>query len=256
MQDPQTAEAFFFVPVAAAYLVACGGWLLYDRRSRGVDLEPPLPKSDRPVLDFLLALAAATGILLLGSVYRHGWLLPTGPSAAGRIGWLVDNLIIYSPIAAVLWLRGQSTDTIFLSSHRWLEKILLGLALGIVSVSIYLGLRGEISDLPRVLAASLAPDKLVDFLPVFLEGVSVAFGFVRFRWLVGLAPALLVPAAVFAAAHIPGQIADERTLATIAAFFLFNTALAAAILWVVQRSRDVIWLGLVHYLMDVAIRAI
>jgi hypothetical protein len=256
MPDPQTAEAFFFLPVAAAYLAACGGWLLYNRRSREIVIEPPLPASDRPVLDFLLALAAAAGILLLGSVYRHGWLLPTAPTLAGRIGWLVDNLIIFSPLAALLWIRGQSIDTIFLSPRRWFEKILLGLALGIVSVSIYLGLRGEFSDLPRVLAASVAPDKLVDFLPVFLEGVAVAFGFVRFRWLVGLVPALLVPAAVFAAAHIPGQLADERTLATIVAFFLFNTTLAAAILWVVQRSRDVIWLGLVHYLMDIAIRAI
>ncbi len=256
MQDPQTASVFFFMPVAAAYLAACGGWLIYDRVGRGRVAEPPLPTSDRPVLDFLLTLAAAAGILLLGSVYRQGWLLPAGPTAAGRFGWMVDNLIIFSPIAAVLWMRRQGTDTIFLSSHRWFEKILLGLGLGVVSVSIYLGLRGEISELPQVLAASVAPDKLVDFLPVFLEGVAVAFGFVRFRWLVGMIPALIVPAAVFAAAHIPGQLADERTMGTIVAFFLFNTALAAAILWVVQRSRDVIWLGMVHYLMDIAIRAI
>jgi hypothetical protein len=255
MQDPQAAEAFFFLPVAAAYLAACGGWLLYHCFSRAA-ADPPLQRSDRPVLDFLLVLAAAAGILLLGSVYRHGWLLPSGPTLLGRIGWTIDNLIIFAPIAAVLWLRGQSTDTIYLTSRRLREKILLGLALGVVSVAIYLTLRGELAELPRILAAGVAPDKLVNFLPVFLEGVAVAFGFVRFRWLVGLVPALLVPAAVFAAAHIPGQLADERSLATIVAFFLFNTSLAAAILWVVQRSRDVIWLGLVHYLMDIAIRAI
>jgi hypothetical protein len=256
MQDPQTASLFFFMPVAAAYLAACGGWLIYDRRSHGTVVEPPLPDSDRPVLDFLLTLAAGAGILLLGSVYRQGCLLPTGPTLAGRCCWLVDNLIIFSPIAGVLWLRGQGPSTIFLSARRWFEKVLLGLGLGVASVTIYLALRGEISDLTRVFAASVAPDKLVDFLPVFLEGVGVAFGFVRFRWLVGLAPALIVPAAVFAAAHIPGQLADERTMATIVAFFLFNTSLAATILWVVQRSRDVIWLGMVHYLMDIAIRAI
>jgi hypothetical protein len=256
MQDPQTASAYFFMPVAAAYLAACGGWLIYDRQSRGRVAEPLVPTSDRPLLDFLLTLAAAAGILLLGSVYRQGWLLPTGSTASGRVGWMLDNLIIFSPIALVLWTRGQGPGTIFLSSHRWFEKILLGLGLGVISVSIYLAMRGEISELPQVLALSVAPDKLVDFLPVFLEGVAVAFGFVRFRWLVGMAPALIVPAAVFAAAHIPGQLADERTMATIGAFFLFNTTLAVAILWTVQRSRDVIWLGMVHYLMDIAIRAI
>jgi hypothetical protein len=256
MQDPQTASAFFFVPVAVAYLAACGGWLLYDRQFGRTVAEPPLPASDRPVLDFLLVLAAAAGILLLGSVYRQGWLLPAGSSVAGRVGWLVDNLIIFSPIAMVLLARRQGTRTIFLSPHRWVEKIVLGLGLGVISISLYLALRGELTELPQVLAASVAPDKLVDFVPVFLEGVAVAFGFVRFRWLVGMVPALVVPSALFAAAHIPGQLAEERTMATIVAFFLFNTSLAAAILWTVQRSRDVIWIGMVHYLMDIAIRAI
>jgi hypothetical protein len=138
MQDPQTASAFFFMPVAAAYLAACAGSLIYDRQLRGAVAEPPFPVSDRPVLDFLLTLAAAAGILLLGSAYRNDWLLPTGSTAAGRVGWMVDNLIIFSPIAAVLWMRRQGTETIFLSSHRWIEKVLLGLGLGVISVSIYL----------------------------------------------------------------------------------------------------------------------
>jgi hypothetical protein len=93
----------------------------------------------------------------------------------------------------------------------------LGLGLGVVSVSIFLGLRGEISELPQVLAASVAPDKLVDFLPVFLEGIAVAFGFVRFRWLVGMIPRLVVPSAVFARSYRAGG--RQRALATIVAFF-------------------------------------
>jgi hypothetical protein len=256
MQDPQTATWFFFGPVAVAYLSACGGWLLYDRLRLSSDGELPIARSDRPVLDFLLTLAAAGGILLLGTIYRQGWLLPAGATPLGRCFWVIDNAIIYSPIAVVLAARRQGLDTIFLSHGRLWEKTALGLGLGIGAVSVYLALRGELAQLPDVLISAAAPDKLIDFPAVFLEGVALAFGFVRFRWLVGTAAALVIPALLFAAAHVPGQVAEERAIAHMAAFFVFNSGLCAAILWTVQRSRDIVWIGLVHYLMDVAIRAI
>ena len=256
MQETQTATAFFFAPVAAAYLAICGVWLGYDRLRRPSAGEPPLGASTRPVLDFALAVAAAGGILLLGAVYRQGWLLPAGGGWLGRSFWIVDNGIIYSPIAAVLAVRRQGLETIFLSSHRLVEKTALGLGLGVLAVSLYLALRGELAQLAGCLVGALAPERLASFPAIFLEGVALAFGFVRFRWLVGTAAALAVPCALFAAAHVPGQIADERAVWEIAAFFLFNTSLAAAILWTVQRSRDVIWIGIAHYMMDVAIQAI
>jgi membrane protease YdiL (CAAX protease family) len=86
--------------------------------------------------------------------------------------------------------------------------------------------------------------------------VAVVFAFVRLRWALGTAAAIAIPSLLFAAAHVPGQFAEECDTAYMAVFFVFNAALAAAVFSVVQRSRDVIWLGLVHYLMDIAIRAI
>jgi membrane protease YdiL (CAAX protease family) len=242
--------------VAAAYLVICAAWLGYDRLRHLSASEPPLERSDRPVVDFVLVLAAAGGILLLGSVYRHGWLLPSSGEALGRLFWIVDNAIIYSPIAVVLFARRQGPQTIYLSRHRLPEKIALGLGLGVLAVTIYLALRGELAQLPACLTAAVEPGKLVNFVPIFLEGVAIAFAYVRLRWLVGMAAALAIPSILFAVAHIPGQVADESTLSTIGAFFVFNSMLCAAILWTVQRSRDVIWIGLAHYLMDIAIRAI
>jgi hypothetical protein len=256
MQDPQSATWHFLAPVAVAYLAACGGWLCYDRMRGLTRGQRPRDESNRPWLDFALAIAAAAGIFALGEVYRRGWLLPTGNDWRGRLGWTVDNLIIFSPIAAVLVLRRQGVDTLFLSAYRLPEKIVLGVVLGVASLSTYSAMRGEIDQIGPRLAASVEPEKLVDFLPVFLEGVALAFGFVRFRWLVGTAAALVVPAMLFAAAHVPGQVANDRTLVYMAVFFAFNSTLAAAILWTVARSRDVVWIGIVHYLMDVAIEAV
>lgn len=256
MQDPQTASAFFLGPVAAAYLTACALWLAYDWRWKLRQSEPPLERSDHPYWDLLLTAVAGAGIFLLGAAYRAGWLLPTGGTAAGRIGWLVDNCIIYSPIAAVLAIRRQSSRTIFLSVTRLPEKILLGLVLGVIAIVVYSGLRGELGEVPGYLASAVDVDKLVDFFPVFLEGVALAFAFVRLRWAVGMAAAIAIPSILFAAAHVPGAIEAGRGAAHIAVFFAFNTALPAAILWMVGRSGDVVWIGLTHYVMDVAIRAV
>jgi hypothetical protein len=256
MQDPQTATLFFLAPVAVAYLTACGLWLLYDWRMRLKASEPPLATSDHPYWDLLLTIAAGAGIFLFGAAYRAGWLFPAGESAAGRLGWLADNAIIFSPIAAVLAIRRQGLQTIFLSPTRLPEKILLGLTLGVISVLLYSGLRSELGEVPGYLRSALTVDNLVDFVPVFLEGVALAFAFVRLRWVVGMAAAIAIPSLLFATAHVPGQIEAGRELPHMAVFFAFNTALPAAILWTVGRSRDVIWIGLVHFLMDIAIRAI
>jgi hypothetical protein len=256
MQDPQTASAFFLLPVAAAYLTACGLWLIYDWRLRLSASEPELPPSEHPYWDLALTVAAAVGILLLGAAYRSGWLLPTGGGVLGRAGWLVNNAIIYSPVAAVLIIRRQSAATVFLSPVRLAEKLLLGLALGVVAIAVYGALRGELAEVPGYLRAAVASDKAVDFVPVFLEGVALAFDFVRLQWAIGRWAAILIPCLLFAAAHVPGQVESGRDFAHMAVFFAFNTALPAAILWTVARSRDVVWIGLAHYLMDIAIRAI
>jgi len=256
MHDPRTATTFVLGPVVVAYLLACGGWLAYDRFAGLRCSEPPAPRSERPRLDLLLALAAAAGILALGAVYRQGGLLPTGSGWIGRGAWMVDNLIIFSPIAAVLLLRRQGLDTLFLSATRLPEKIGLGLGLGVISLALYSAMRGETDLIASRLASALDADKLVNFLPVFLEGVAVAFAFVRFRWLVGTLVATLVPAVVFAAAHVPGQLADERALAYMAVFFVFNSVLTGTVFLTIARSRDVVWIGLVHYLLDVAIEAV
>ena len=78
MQDPQSATAFFFGPVAAAFTTACCGWLAYDRL-RGTNAnEPPLDSSDKPVRDFVLAVAAAGNDSAAGSRLWSGLAIAHG----------------------------------------------------------------------------------------------------------------------------------------------------------------------------------
>ena len=255
MPEVQEATSLFFVPTAAAYLGACGGWLAIERYGR--DFWPARRESttDRRYLDLGLLVAAPAAILLLGQVYRAGYLLPTSGGAWGAIGWQLDNLIIYSPIAAVLWYRRQSPATVYLALDGLWRKIVTGTVLALGAVLVFLLARGEMARAQEVFGGVLSGANWRNFLAVFLEGVALAFGFVRLRWVVGLTAALVIPSVLFAAAHIPRQIEAERALWEMGAFFAFNVALAAAILYVVARSQDVIWIAIVHFWMDIATRA-
>jgi hypothetical protein len=164
-------------------------------------------------------------------------------------------VIIYSPIFILLALRKQSLDTVFLSATDMGRKAAAGSILAVVATVAYLGLRGELANLPGVLRGVVDPENATNFLPVFLEGVVIAFLFVRVRWALGFWPAILLPAVLFAVGHIPRQLAAEESIGTMVAFFAFNTFLPAAILYMIARSRDVVWIGLVHYVMDIAIKA-
>jgi len=195
-------------------------------------------------------LLAVAGVLGLGELYRHGWLFPATP-----LGWVADNLIIYSPILLVLIARRQRGDTVYLSHRGVHKKVLVGSACALASAAAFLALRGELDRFPG-LFTSWSSKRTADFVPVFLEGVALAFLLVRLQWVWGRAAAVSIPALLFALAHVPSQLAEGRSVAELVAFFAVNTGLVAFVLLVLQRSQDVIWLGLVHYLMDVAIGAV
>lgn len=254
----QQASVFFFLPVVVAYLAACAAWYALDRLRPGLW---PRPRDEagppRPLVELGLAFAATAGLLAMGQVYRAGLLIPSaGPPVARRMAWIANNLLIYTPIFAVLAWRRQSTETIYLSRAKAWLKLGFGCVTGLACVALFLTLRGELAQWPSVLHRAMDGARLASFAAVFLEGVALAFLLVRLRWAWGARIAVVVPAVLFAAAHVPGEIAEGRSLAEMIAFFALNSVLVAAILVVVQRTRDILWLGVVHYLMDVAIRAI
>lgn len=255
-ESVQEVSLYFFLPLIAAYLVACGGWWLITRWRPETWPPPAEIETDRPYLDVGLTLLTVVLILLLGQAWRAGLRVPRGEVVwLNHLAWMLDNLIIFSPLFIVLALRRQRLQTVYLSGKALHKKLAFGIGLGTGSVLLFLLLRGELERAPEIFGGVLNPDQFVNFFPVFLEGVALAFAFVRIRWAFGLWPALLIPALLFALAHVPNSLAADRSLLYIITFFIVNTSLVVGILYVVQRAQDIIWLGLVHYLMDIAIEA-
>ena len=244
-----------FGPLIAAYLAACGGWLLLRRLRPGWWPQQMPQHTNRKWLDFTMVFVVAAMVIGLGQVWRAGWLLPPRSGALGDLFWQLNNLIIYAPVFVILAHRGQSIETTYLSLKGLPMKLAAGLGFGLVAVGVFLVMRGEPARFPGVVAASVHRENLTNFLPVFLEGVVLAFAFVRLQWAFGQWPALVAPGIVFAAAHIPRQLESGLGVPEMAAYFAVTAGIAFVVLYTVQRSRDVIWLGIVHYLMDVAIGA-
>lgn len=245
----------FYVPLIVAYLVACGGWLAGFRLTRGW-WPPRRPlETDEKWLDLAMVAAAGAMIFGLGWVYRQGWLAPQPDGWAGDLMWQVNNLIIYAPILLVLAHRRQSLRTVFFRPAGFPVKLAAGLVLGTLSVAVFVLLRGQPGRLPLIAVASVQPANMRNFLPVFLEGVALAFAYVRLRWAFGMWPALIAPSLLFAAAHIPRQLDSGLPASEMVTYFIVTSVVAFAVLFTLDRSRDVIWLGIVHYLMDIAIGA-
>ncbi len=255
MQSDSESLAWLFGPLTAAYLVACGAWLAAHRlRPSWWPDRAPL-RTDHKWIDLTFGFVGVALVIGIGQVWRLGWLLPQPQGWVGDLTWQVNNLIIYAPIFIVLAHRRQSTETIYLSARGLVVKLAAGLVLGFLAMAVFLALRGEIERLPAVVAASIGGENLKYALPVFLEGVALAFLFVRLQWALGLWPALVGPGLLFAAAHIPRQIESGLGAAEMVAYFVVTATVAFAALYTMQRSRDVIWIGMVHYLMDIAIKA-
>jgi hypothetical protein len=256
MAETQTATLFFLGPVAAAYLAACGAWwvLFAWRQPSGW----PAPRDfacERPWLELGLALLVAVAVLAVGRMYDADWLLPRRPGVLGWVIYDVNMLIVFAPLFVYLAWRGQPLSSIWCEARGLPVKLGFGMLAAAIAVAIYLALRGELSRFGSIASASVQAPAVAHFLPVFLEGVGLAFLFVRLQGALGRSAAIAIPCLLFAVAHVPGALADGRAWGHIAVFFVFNTALPGAILFVVARSRDVIWLAIVHYFMDVAIRA-
>ena len=252
---PQQIEWRFFLPVLAAYCLPALGLLAYVRSSGSIWPAAAPFRPARPWLEFWIAIGAALAVLAMGQAYRAGWLLPTSDTIWGRLAWVLDNLLIFAPLFIVMLWRRQPLSTAWISPGRLWLKLAAGLLCGLLGLAIYLGLRSELDQAGAVLTHALDPAALVNFPAVLLEGVALAFLFVRLRWAVGFWPAALLPAVLFALAHFPGAIADGADWQRLLAFGLFNTGIVVAILALLENVQDVIWLALLHHLMDAAIQA-
>ncbi|WP_436515089.1 CPBP family glutamic-type intramembrane protease [Ekhidna sp. To15] len=256
MEEIMQSNSFFIIPLSLAYLCVCGLWFLLSKTGRGWEIES-IETSKKPWLDIGIGMLACAGVIAIGQLFVAGFLIPRTQSVIVNqlLIWPLNNVLIFSPIFLTLFIRKQSLNTIFISSRQLGIKLLFGLIVSVVGIVIFVGLRGEWSRISEILITAIQPKTLSNFPAIFFENVALAFLFVRLKWTVGVKWAIGIPAVLFALAHVPGSVAEGDPISHIITFFFLTGTLTTFILYTAYRSRDILWLGFVHYMMDVAIKA-
>jgi hypothetical protein len=252
IQEAQTATASFFVPVVVGYASAFLGLEGASRFARSVWPAADTARSRSPRLDLGIALLVATAIIGLGSLWTNGALRWHWPGDWDHAAYALAQLAIWSPLPLALWLRRQRAASAWTGADHLAPRLAIGLLLGCVAVTFCLAARGELSRWPAIVAKAFTWHSLAHAAPVYLEGVGIAYIYVRLQWVVGTWVAALIPALLFAIAHVPQALAAGESAGSIAMFFGFNVVFVTTLLLALGRYRDVVSLGVVHFCMDLA----
>lgn len=237
-----------YPPLVVAYLAGLGGWLVASRLMPETWPRERTEGFAHPWREFGLALVGALGILAMGQLWTRGIRLPE-QGAMGPLLGAVNQLLIFAPMLLVVMVRRQPWTTAWLPRRRIAVRLLVGLVLASLAVTVYSLLRAG-SDAPWILLSRIwRYEHLDEMVQVFLEDVTIAILFVRLAGAVGSRWATVVVACLFAAGHIPAMVAQGATWLE-AAGLLRDVGLGVAVILVLQRSRDVVWFWCLHFCLD------
>lgn len=249
-------ELGFAWRVVVCWILLFALWEVFRRAFPGAW---PAAAARRPAarrwLDLGLAVLVPVSILALGQLWFAGTLRWQWPGAWRHLGYVLAQLLIWSPLALALVLRRQPLSSIWLPGDHVVLRGGVGAVLGLGAVALYLWLCGSSTRWPAILARTVTLQAWAHFVPVFLEACGVAFVYVRLRWAFGAVVAASVPGLLFAAAHLPRAIETGEPVGSVAVMFLVNAALVAGLVAWAARFRDVATLGVAHWLWDLAIDA-
>ena len=191
----------------------------------------------------------ATGaVVVIGMLYSRGWLLPATARHRPSLD-AVNQLLIYAPFLLLLGFRRQASETAWLPRRNILWRVATGLALALLSLMAYAAARPGANHWRVLVSHVYQPAHVSYFVQVLLEDIGIAILFVRFQQALGLRSALLLVAALFAAAHIPGLLAHGATPRDLVPL-LADVGLGVLALSVLYRLRDVLWFWMVHFALD------
>ncbi len=244
----------FFLGVTLAYSFSFVLWLGIDHLKNGWWPDEELVEPDSKYIDLLVMLGVVVGVLGIGQVYSLGFLIPEPNNQyLASLSWVLNNLIIYSPIFIAIYFRKQSLNTVFLSSKGLIVKVGFGLLAAAGATFVYYLFSGSEKAFLSIFSDVVQLERLNKFLAVFFEGVAVAMLFVRLSWAIGKRWAIIIPSVLFSVSHIPKWISEGQPVTTMVPYIIVMSLIPMLFLFTAGKSKDIIWLGIVHFMMNQAI---
>lgn len=231
-----------------SYSSALAAWYLIFRLFPGLWMPVPACIYSWPWAEVGWALVAAVATIAVGQAYTRHWLFHPSGSLAPLIE-SVDQALIFSPFLLLLLLRRQPPSSAWIRTDRILARILIGLALALLAIRVFLIVRAGHDGFLAVVARVYSLGNLGYAVQVLLEDIAIAILLVSLGAALRLKWAVLLTAALFAAGHIPALLTTGAPLRELANL-VFDFGLAAGAIAALQRSADIWWFWCIHFAMD------
>jgi hypothetical protein len=243
----------YYIALTCGYSVALFGWGLLRAWKPALWNSGPEYHFSHPWWDTLWAFVAAIATIAIGQLYSGGLLIPKGSISGVVLTEALNQSIIFSPFIALLLLRRQPLSTAWLPSHHLPVRIAIGMGLALLAVLGFVLMRGQLGEFGTILGSVYHPKNVGYAVQIFLEELAIAVVFVRFRaavgkkWFLGV---LISVAFLFSVSHYPAKIGEGLSFLAATRDVIIDGALVSAVVYVLQRSKDIVWFWWIHFAMD------
>lgn len=241
-------EFSHYQAIFLAYGVAMVGWLTINRLIPDLWPACSAPNFGRPWKEVGWAVVACLGIIAIGQLYQAGIHLPRSGSF-GQVFESINQIIIFSPVFLLLYLRKQSLSTAWIGPKNVLLRIGIGFGLALIAILIFTWFKSGSNGWFSVVQGVYHYQNLSHLIQVFCEDVTIAVLFVRIRSAIGLRGSIVLVAALFALGHVPAMVSTGVSFRELSSLLL-DTLLGAGVIFVVQKSADILWFWIIHFAMD------
>lgn len=190
----------------------------------------------------------AAGVILVGQLWTRGLMLPARGTAAPLVEAL-NQILIFLPILLVPIVRRQGISTMLLPKDRVLTRMLVGLALAFLALTVYSAIRPG-SRGPLEMAAAIVRLQHVDeAVQVLMEDLAIGILLFRFSAAVSRRWVIVLVAGLFVVGHVPALLSAGASVAELSSLGL-DFGLGLLLLGTILRSGDVLWFWPIHTVMD------
>jgi hypothetical protein len=244
----RTMEFTHYQALFLGYGVAMGGWFIFKRVIPKLWPACPIISFERSWREVGWAFLACLGIIAIGQLYQAGIRLPRSDSL-GQIFEGVNQLMIFSPVFLLLYLRKHSLSSAWINTKDIWLRIAVGFVLALLAILVFTLFKSESDGWWLVVQRVYRYQNLSHLIQVFCEDVTIAVLFVRIRSALGLRGTILLVAVLFALGHIPAMLSAGVTFGELGGLVL-DALLGIWVIFVVQKSADILWFWMIHFAMD------
>jgi len=240
----------YYFALTTGYAVAIAGWLLMNSRFQWIWKSDTDYQFEHPWKETLYAILAALATVGLGQLYSQGFF--RGWKSLPLSG-VLDQILIFLPFPLLLVLRKQPLSTAWLSAQALLPRLAVGFVLALLALALFVAVRNPDKSLLTISASVCHLSNLGYASQTFLQDVSVAILLVRLRSALGSKKFLIAVVAVafaFSATHYPLKLKEGLSIFTSTRDILLDGILVSTVIYVLQRSKDILWFWPVHFTMD------